>query len=70
MPESQMALVIMTPSKSCILSEKAKIQAHPNWQPYAFDCLEFTTTAEQDKANEYAVYRKWLIKKETEFVQE
>jgi len=69
MPDAQIPLMIMTPSKSCILAEKPKINEHPNWQPYAFDCLEFTTTAEQEKANEYAGYRKWLIKKEMEFVQ-
>ena len=58
----------MTPSKSCAMGDKPKINEHPNWLPYAFECLEFTSSEEQEKANEYASYRKWLIQKERDYV--
>ena len=58
----------MTPSKNIFNSEKQKIKQHPNWQPFAFECLEFSVSAESEKGNEYAQYRRWLIKKEQDFV--
>mmetsp|Transcript_1933 Transcript_1933/g.2783 ORF Transcript_1933/g.2783 Transcript_1933/m.2783 type:complete len:101 (+) Transcript_1933:1134-1436(+) len=70
MPEAQIPLMIMTPNHSCMMAEKPKIQQHPNWQPYAFDFVEFTMTPEKEQANEYGKYRKWLIEKEKEFVEQ
>jgi hypothetical protein len=68
MPEAQIPIMIMTPNKDMPSMEKQKIKAHPNWQPYAFDCVECSISPEKEAANEYAKYRKWLIQKEMEFV--
>ena len=68
MPEAQIPVMIMTPNKSCFQIEKQKIKQHPDWQPYAFDCVECAIAPEKEEANEYAKYRKWLIKKEMDFV--
>jgi len=59
----------MTPSKDCVISGKPKIKEHPNWEPFAFECVEFSVNPESEKKNEYTQYRRWLIKKEQEFVQ-
>ena len=67
MPDAQIPILIMTPSVSC-LADKLQIYNHPNWQPYAFECLELTNNLEEEEKNEYAKYRKWLIQKEKEFV--
>ena len=40
------------------------------WQPYSFDFLELTMDKVEEKKNEYAKYRKWLIKKEKEYVED
>lgn len=69
MPEAQIPVMIMTPSKDCVIGGKSKIKEHPNWQPYAFDCVEFSVSPESEKANEYTQFRRWLIKKEQDFVQ-
>ena len=69
MPEAQIPVMIMTPNKSCVSFEKQKIKQHPNWQPYAFDCLDCSISPEKEEANEYAKYRKWLIQKEQDFVK-
>ena len=69
MPEAQIPVMIMTPKPSCFLIEKQKIKQHPDWQPYAFDCMECAISPEKEEANEYAKYRKWLIQKEMEFVK-
>ena len=61
--------MIMTPSKNCVTSGKPKIKEHPNWQPFAFECVVFSVTPESEKKNEYTQYRRWLIKKEQEFVE-
>jgi hypothetical protein len=60
--------MIMTPDVSCISLSKAKIQQHPNWQPYGFENIECKISDENESKNEYAKYRKWLILKEQEFV--
>ena len=70
MPDAQIPVMILTPYKSCLLLDKAKIKQHPNWSPYAFDILEFHVSYESDSKNEYAKYRKGLIEKEKKFVQE
>ena len=70
MPEAQIPIMIMTPNKSCVLLDKPKIKQHPMWQPYGFEHLQFHVPAESEDANEYATYRKWLIQKEKEFVEE
>ena len=70
MPEAQIPIMIMTPNKSCILLDKPKTKKHPMWQPYGFEALDFHVSEETEKDNEYAQYRKWLIQKEKEFVEE
>lgn len=70
MPEAQIPIMIMTPNTSCVQTQKQKIKEHPNWQPYVFDCLEFSMSEENEGKNEYAKYRKWLIQKEKEFVEQ
>jgi len=68
MPDAQIPVMILTPSKSCLTIEKAKIKEHPNWNPYAFDSLEFQVSHESESKNEYAEYRRDLIEKEKAFV--
>ena len=63
MPEAQIPIMIMTPSKSSMLIEKPKIKQHPQWEPYAFETMEFALTAEQEDKSEYCKFRKWLIDK-------
>jgi len=62
MPEAQIPIMLMTPNKS-MMEEKSKVKAHPQWQPYAFDCQEFSITPEQEKESEYCQFRRWLISK-------
>mmetsp|Transcript_12749 Transcript_12749/g.21502 ORF Transcript_12749/g.21502 Transcript_12749/m.21502 type:complete len:450 (+) Transcript_12749:3-1352(+) len=68
MPEAQIPVMIMTPSISCVQIQKPKIQQHPGWEPYAFECIEFSVPPESEEKNEYCKFRRWLIKKEMEFV--
>lgn len=63
MPEAQIPIMIMTPNKSNMLLEKPKFKQHPAWEPYAFETMEFTMTAEQEEKSEYCKFRKWLIDK-------
>lgn len=68
MPEAQIPVMIMTPNKDIISMDKQQIKIHPNWQPYAFECVDLELNKEQEASNEYAKYRKWLISKEKDFV--
>ena len=68
MPQAQIPVMIMTPSKPCVSFDKQKIKEHPQWQPYAFDTVECHLSMEKESTNEYAKYRKWLIQKERDFV--
>ena len=62
--------MIMTPNISCISLTKQKITQHPNWQPYAFENLDLKVLPEAEAKNDYATFRKWLIKKEIEYVEQ
>ena len=53
-----------------MLLDKPKFKQHPAWEPYAFETIEFYVTPEQEEKSEYAKFRKWLIEKEKEFVQD
>lgn len=66
MPEAQIPIIIMTPNKSSMSIEKAKIKQHPAWEPYAFPELDFALTKEQEQKSEYAKFRQWLIEKVSE----
>lgn len=68
MPEAQIPVMIMTPNIDIINMDKQMIKVHPNWQPYAFECVDLQLNKEQEAANEYAKYRRWLISKEKDFV--
>ena len=70
MPDAQIPVMLLTPSNSCMSIEKLKVKSHPNWNPYAFDTLELSISKESEDKNEYATYRKLLIEKEKQFVQE
>ena len=68
MPDAQIPIMIMTPAISLVAVEKLKIKQHPNWQPYSFEAVECWPDTESEDKNEYAKFRKWLIKKEQDFV--
>ena len=70
MPDAQIPVIIMTPNKAVPHHEKSKVKQHPLWQPYSFDFLELNLDKQEEEKNEYAKYRKWLIKKEKDYVEE
>ena len=46
MPEAQIPIMIMTPNKAVIQLHKPKIKEHPEWEPYAFENIDFYLTPE------------------------
>ena len=61
--------MIMTPSKSIMSMKKGKAHQHGAWQPYEFPGLDLAVEWESENNNDYCQFRKWLISKESEFVQ-
>ena len=41
MKEASIPLIIMTPSRNIMNTDKPKIKQHPNWQPYEYKLKEY-----------------------------
>ena len=48
MPEVSIPLMIMTPSKNVLSSEKPRRKKHPKWDPYSYKHKEFYITLDEE----------------------
>lgn len=65
LPEASIPIMIMTPSKNVMDTEKPKRKKHPKWDPYSYKLKDFFLTPEEEHDSQpYSKYRKWLIERE------
>jgi hypothetical protein len=70
MPGATIPIMIMTPSKNVMSSEKPKRKKHPRWEPYEYKHYDFYLTKEEEHDSQpYSKYRRWLIEREKDFVE-
>ena len=68
MSEATMPIIIMSPSRNVMNTDKPRRKIHPNWQPYEYKLKEYWLTEEDENHLPYYHYRKQLLDKEKEFV--
>lgn len=64
MKEASIPLIIMTPSRNIMNTDKPKIKQHPNWQPYEYKLKEYFLDEADEAKQPYSKYRKGVIEKE------
>ena len=63
-----MPIIVMTPTRNIMNTDKPRRKIHPRWEPYEYKLKDYFVSDEDEQNNIYAAYRKNLIQKEKQFV--